>query len=106
MLSINVHQTNNRQSLLARKPVDSIRSSFKSTQFSVLPKYTHPNKCRQAFIPTLQVAAKLNLLPPKAASNNVKTIEHSRKKPPSAYSRAKQGGSVAGMNDHFLYQRK
>lgn len=103
MLGINVRNAN-RQSVLARKPVDSIRSSFKSTQFSIKPRQPIP-KCIPTCIPNFKMPP--NIPPPtKSTQSNIKTIQHSRKNYPSAYSRIRQGGSVVGMNDHFLYQRK
>lgn len=103
MLSINVRNAN-RQSVIARKPVDSIRSSFKSTQFSIRPNNPLPGKCIPICVPNFKMQP--NVPPLKPIPNQTKTIQHSRKNPPSAYSRVRQGGSVAGMNDHFLYQRK
>lgn len=88
-----------RQSALAQPPAESIRSSFKSTQFSSLQKNTlskqqHPLKCTTPFL-NIEKKDKINF----------KTIEQGCK-PPSAYSRVKKGKSFGGMNEHFMCLRK
>lgn len=73
MLGISIRSTN-RQSVITRKPVDSIRSSFKSTQLSTLKNQQTGKVYPQKGVQSIQVPEKVSAFNSKVVQNKVRTI--------------------------------
>lgn len=63
-----------RNSVITRKPVDSIRSSFKSTQLSILNHHHQIKPQTQKTSLSIQGSLKINISQNKNISTKVRTI--------------------------------